>query len=361
MIELTDHPTIYKPTPEEILAYEEEHGREATVALLMEREELIKSEKDDPFNYRQVLPHWKDAKKLLDTHDQLLISGGNRSGKTAFAAWYVVNLLTQVEGARVACFSMTHQSSIRDQQPAVYEMLPKEFKKMKRGQVQNVKYTQKNGFSDGTFVLPNGSQCWFNAYQQPIDVLEGFESNGIWMDELCPYTWYETAIYRLVTRRGKMLVTATPITGYTPVYGNFVNGAEIKETRPAPLLENQPTVTGAKRGEMPYIMECIDPKKACIFFFTEFNPYNPYDQMERTLAGESSTQIKIRAYGYTDKSAGNFFPKFGKTHIIEPDKIPEDGTNYMCCDPAGSRNWAMLWLRVDRDGNMYVYLSLIHI
>ena len=45
MIELTDHPTIYKPTPEEILAYEEEHGREATVSLLMEREELIKSEK----------------------------------------------------------------------------------------------------------------------------------------------------------------------------------------------------------------------------------------------------------------------------------------------------------------------------
>ncbi len=355
MIELTDHPTIYRPSEAEILGYEKEHGREATVSLLMEREELIQAERDDPFNHRQVLPHWKDAKKLIDGHDQLLISGGNRSGKTAFASWYVVQLLASVAGARVACFSMTHQSSIRDQQPAVYEMLPKEFKKMKRGQVQNVKYTQKNGFSDGTFVFPNGSQCWFNAYQQPLDVLEGFEADAIWFDELVPHTWYSTAAYRLVTRKGKMLVTATPITGYTPVFGTFVNGAEIRETRPAPLLENQPTVAGAKRGEMPYIMECIDQKKACMFFFTEFNPYNPYDQMERTLSGETSTQIKIRAYGYTDKSAGNFFPKFGKTHIIKPDRIPEDGTNYMCVDPAGSRNWSMLWLRVDCDGNMYVY------
>ena len=72
---------------------------------------------------------------MLDSHDQLLISGGNRSGKTAFASWYVVQLLAGKAGARVACFSMTHQSSIRDQQPSVYEMLPKEFKKMKRGQV----------------------------------------------------------------------------------------------------------------------------------------------------------------------------------------------------------------------------------
>tara|TARA_B100001250_G_scaffold62250_1_gene48688 strand:+ start:255 stop:1853 length:1599 start_codon:yes stop_codon:yes gene_type:complete len=355
VIELTDHPTIYKPSEAEILDYEKDYGQDATVALLMEREQLIKLEKDDPYNHRQVLDHWKDAEALLKENDQLLISGGNRSGKTAFASWYIIQLLTKKPEARIACFSMTHQSSIRDQQPAVYEMLPKEFKKMKRTQIQNVRYTQKNGFSDGTFVLPNGSQCWFNAYQQPLEILEGFEADAIWFDELVPHSWFETAAYRLVTRKGKMLITATPITGYTPVYGTFVNGAEIKETRPAPLLENQPTVAGAKRGEMPYIMDCIDPKKACMFFFTEFNPYNPYDQMEKTLAGETSTQIKIRAYGYTDKSAGNFFPKFGKTHIIKPEKIPEDGTNYMCVDPAGSRNWSMLWLRVDRDGNMYVY------
>ena len=362
MIKLTDHPTLYKPTSEEILKFEETHGKDATVELLMGREEKIRLEKSDPFNHRNVLPHWKRASELLDKHDQLLISGGNRSGKTAFASWYVTRLLDDIPGARVACFSMTHQSSIRDQQPSVYEMLPQRYKKIKRGVVQNIKYTQKNGFSDGTFVFPikldspdePGSQCWFNAYQQPMDILEGFEADLIWFDELVPFSWYETAAFRLVTRKGKMLITATPITGYTPVYGSFVNGAQVTESKLASLIDG-PTVQGVPNGERPYVMECIDPKRAGMFFFADMNPYNPYEQMERTLSGESSVQIKIRAYGYTDKSSGNFFPKFGKAHIIEPEKVPSEGTNYMCVDPAGSRNWSMLWLRVDSDDNLYVY------
>ena len=81
MIELTEHPTIYKPSESEILDYEKEFGQEATVSLLMEREQLIRLEKDDPYHHRQILPHWDDAKELIDKHDQLLISGGNRSGK----------------------------------------------------------------------------------------------------------------------------------------------------------------------------------------------------------------------------------------------------------------------------------------
>lgn len=362
MIKLTDHPTLYKPSEKEILQFEKDHGKDETVQLLMDREEKIRLEKSDPFNHRNVLPHWQKASELLEKHDQLLISGGNRSGKTAFASWYVTRLLDEIPGARIACFSMTHQSSIRDQQPSVYEMLPQRYKKIKRGVVQNIKYTQKNGFSDGTFVFPvkldspeePGSQCWFNAYQQPMDILEGFEADLIWFDELVPFSWYETAAFRLVTRKGKMLVTATPITGYTPVYGSFVNGAQVTESRLASLIDG-PTVQGVPNGEMPYVMECIDPKRAVMFFFTDMNPYNPYEQMERTLSGESSVQIKIRAYGYTDKSSGNFFPKFGKAHIIEPEKVPDEGTNYMCVDPAGSRNWSMLWLRVDRDDNLYVY------
>lgn len=139
------------------------------------------------------------------------------------------------------------------------------------------------------------------------------------------------------------------------MYGSFVNGAEPRDTRESPLLPDRVNVTGCKKGTMPYTMDCMDDNKGVIFFFTSMNPYNPYEQMERTLAGESSAQVKIRAYGYTDKSAGNFFPKFSKVHIIEPDKIPTKGTNYMCVDPAGSRNWSMLWLRIDEDLKAYVY------
>ena len=85
------------------------------------------------------------------------------------------------------------------------------------------------------------------------------------------------------------------------------------------------------------------------------NPYNPITEMEKTLKGETSIQIKLRAYGFAQNLTGNQFPKFCHNHILEPDEIPKDGTNYLAVDPAWSRNWFMLCFRVDEKGRKYVY------
>lgn len=44
----------------------------------------------------------------------------------------------------------------------------------------------------------------------------------------------------------------------------------------------------------------------------------------------------------------------GSLHHPE-ELIPEEGTNYMAVDPAGARNWFMLWMRVMPDGNKFIY------
>jgi hypothetical protein len=36
-------------------------------------------------------------------------------------------------------------------------------------------------------------------------------------------------------------------------------------------------------------------------------------------------------------------------------KIPEQVTRYMFTDPAGARNWATLWVAVDKHRNHYIY------
>jgi hypothetical protein len=92
-----------------------------------------------------------------------------------------------------------------------------------------------------------------------------------------------------------------------------------------------------------------------MWFFTDMNPYNPYEEMKKTLNGENSVQIKLRAYGYAENLVGNQFPKFCETHTLDADKIPLKGTNYMAVDPAWSRNWFVLWLRVDDQGRRYIY------
>ena len=226
----------------------------------------------DPFNAIWVPDHWQDASRLLDENDRLLIGGGNRSGKSMFSAWYIMHLLAEKPDSRVACFSMTSQSSIRDQQPALWHFMPQQWQKVKRGAVQNVKYSQKNGFTDNTFILPNGSQAFFMNYAQQPDILEGMEADLIWFDELVPWPWVQTAEFRLTTRRasrgtGKMLISATPITGWTPVVNDFVSGCKIEETKPSPLLSGK-NVAGVEEGRMPYIADALKPGSKVIWFHT---------------------------------------------------------------------------------------------
>jgi hypothetical protein len=77
--------------------------------------------------------------------------------------------------------------------------------------------------------------------------------------------------------------------------------------------------------------------------------------MVKQLDNKTDYEKKIRAYGWAQALVGSQFPMFGETHIIEEGKIPEEGTNYMSCDPAGARNWFMLWCRVTKEGDYYIY------
>lgn len=365
IFEPTPHPYWVAPTREECLAQVKKVGKERVIKDLVAREHAIEGAKSEPYScgvgMRPCHPdgeleHWKLADGLLGKYDRLLISGGNRSGKTMFASKYLVRMMVEKPGARVVAFSMTSQSSIRDQQPAVFGMLPSEWRKPKKTKTTNVSYSVKNGFSEGTFILPNGSQCWFNHYSQQPDILEGMEADLIWFDELVPFSWVETAAFRLVTRRGKLLITATPITGWTNTLSAFQAGCSFRKGRTALMLESDKVhVSGVPKGCMPYVAECIREDSAVMWFHTDQNAFQPRDTMAMALAKESSVQKKIRFYGWTEKTTGNYFPKFSKAHIIEPEDIPAEGTNYMVTDPAGNRAWATLWLRADKSGRMYIY------
>jgi hypothetical protein len=185
---------------------------------------------------------------------------------------------------------MTAQSSIRDQQPLIYKYIPEEWKNLRKTKVQNVSYSQKNGFTENTFVFPNGSQCWFMNYSQEMRVIEGGEVDLIWADELVPLQWIQTLRYRLITRSGKLLVTFTPVDGYTPTVKEYINGMKILETKESPLLPDSVNVPGCEIGHMPYVAEGRKASSKIIWFFTSMNPYNPITEMEKTLKGETSIQ-----------------------------------------------------------------------
>ncbi len=351
---------------------------------LKTREELIAREASDPFRYGYIPPVWKRASELLEKHREILVLGGNRSGKTEWAAKEVIKTMYSKPGAVVWCFQTTAPNSIELQQPRIWKYMPPEWRNARKGQVTNITYSVKGGFTEAKFVAPNQSICIFRNYAQDPSTLEGGEIDFAWADELVPLDVLETLRFRLVDRNGKLAVTFTPVEGWSPTVADYLSGAKTIEDTDAELLpiykdksalqwgvENaigavKATLTGdiLYEGESHrYIsgyervpIEQINPKsRPIIYFHTKLNPWAGWSRMKKELQSETKEKILCRAYGVPTKAISGRFPLFNpKVHVIRASDVPQ-GTRYHWVDPASGKNWAMIWTVHDTSGRIVVY------
>jgi hypothetical protein len=337
--------------------------RDQLVRFVMVREDGILRETADPFQHGYRLKSWQRAMDQWDHVRELLILGGNRSSKTEFASLQVNQILVQKENARVWCMHSSEKSSIGLQQPYIWKYLPREWREIgesrKKGLVTNISYSQKNGFSENTFVCPNGSQCWFLNYMQDWTVFEGGECDLIWCDELVPVDLLKTLRYRLVTRGGRMLVTFTPMQGYTPTIKEYLTGTRTLVDVEAKLLPKQIGEDVKTYERVPLVQEARNTYAPAriVYFHSEENPFGGYKNMVEQLARAPREEILCRAYGIPTKAIAGRFPKFtdGAPHVVPASAVPKEGTNYLIVDPCSGRNWFMTWVRVDVRGRMFVY------
>jgi hypothetical protein len=343
--------------------------RDQLVRFITVREEGIRREAADPYRYGYRLGNWGRAEEQWEVVKEMLILGGNRSSKTEYASWLAVRTLVEKDAARVWCLHSSSQSSVALQQPYVYKYLPPEWKVAgKKGVVTNISYTQKNGFSENTFVCPNGSQCWFLNYCQDWTVFEGGECDLIWCDELVPLDLLRTLRYRLVTRGGRMLTTFTPIEGYTPTIKEYLTGAVTLVDAAAPLLvkggkgdrvDRVDLIDGGEVERVPLVQEARNTmaRARIVYFHTSENPWGGYENLRLQLERATREEVLCRAYGVPVKAIAGRFPKFqgGAPHVVVPDRVPKEGTNYQIVDPCSGRNWFMVWVRVDVRGRYFVY------
>lgn len=355
----TPHPILKPPTDREMAAMQPE----ALIELHRLYHDAIENSVSDPYRYGFCLPHWAKAEAALDEVDEILALGGNRSGKTAWGARSVVRAAVENPGAEIFCFAQNSEVSIRQQQKAVWEWLPKEYKTKATSATAYISYTQKNGFTDGSLILPNGSQIIFKTYSQFQNnptILEGAELGsrspkwinvGCWLDEyLLGPDLIGTIRFRLATRNSKLLVTFTPIDGWTEVIREYLDGAETKEDRPAELLKGE---------KVPYVQRSKKRNASVHYFHSQDNPFGGYERIRNDLRNESRENILIRAYGVPTKSYTTKFPKFSTAvNVVSPefirDQIKRGATLYQIIDPAGRKNWFMCWIAVVEDGTWYV-------
>jgi hypothetical protein len=355
------HPVFPTASVEQIMECLDRGGddRKNLELFLVERDKLVRNEQEDPYRHGVYLDDWKEADQVLSEYDELLISGGNRGSKTEYGGRKVNEVMISGSKKNVLCLSEHSRTSLQIQQPRVWKYFPKEYKVSKKTKSTFISYGQKNGFSDGTYILPNGSQCWFFNYTQDLKIMEGQEYDFIWCDERVPLSWVETLRFRLISRKGKMLLTFTPVDGVNNTYRDYVTTGTVEEWREAKWFKDKqvPALDFAPRpGVTPYKMQCARPSSKALFWFTEKNPYTNFERALKAVEGAPKSQVLIRLYGWASEMSGRAFPKFSPTmHVVKKDEVPSMGTNYFSCDPAPSRNWFMLWGRVVQSGEIYIY------
>ena len=182
----------------------------------------------DRFGY--TWEEWSEAMRVKLGFQQpvrmLLIMGGNRTGKSEFSAKEGQHTASAAEKRLVLAAHMSGPTSIQQQHPLWWKYMPPEWQIDDKARDYYIAYKAKTGFSDMSFINPNGTWVIFLSYlQDAATALEGKEPLGAHCDELVPPDWVEALDARLAQWNGYGLFTFTPVHGYSPSVGIWLEGA----------------------------------------------------------------------------------------------------------------------------------------
>lgn len=288
----------------------------------------------------------------------------HNSGKTVFGSRLAVWAAATIPEAETYCWHVSEKRSIDDQQRFIYEALPAGIKTLptKKGINHSTQYSQKNGFTDSICILPahksftrGGSINFFNyaQYQQNDQIIEGIKAHFTWADEKIPLALLETLKYRLFTYHGRLLLTYTVIDGWNDTIEKILARTKTLEKRRSERLGI----------DLPVVQESLSMDSCCIYYaWTEDNPFTDIKEFWKLNATADRSTILARAYGIPTKSIAGAFPAFSReNNVIAHELLPwvknpkYKVTRYHAIDPAGAKNWFMLWVAIDAGGTWWVY------
>lgn len=338
---------------------------------------------------------------------KVLIMGSNRSGKTDFAMKLCVQMAMQ-GGKKVFSGAQTLKTQKRIQMSRYWHYMTAEQRaknvatKKATDAVENISYTEKNGFAGSRIIYGNGSSHDWGSYEQDVRSLEGSEYDLAHLDEEYPKSHYDLYTTRVTSRGGVFLGTFTPLHGYTAPIAAFLDGATIvmyhraylrpkdggprepwnelnlerseyeklvawrkegqggdcgvPESRPEDCFEwllgsgdgrySGPGPDGREFDFTPRVALCQGGEAAAVWFYGSDNPYGlPAELIASKMAGEGSEKrILASVYGVAQDLKGKMFLRTTIERATVPDEeIPADLVRFMVCDPSPERNWCFGW------------------
>ena len=371
MIEFTPHPILEAPSDEEILLLAKKDPK-LLADLPRAHEGRIEAAINDPVRYGFDLNGWGRIRNGLEEYNEVLTLGGNRSGKTTGCAKIIMQAVMENMNGHIVCFSQNADTSVKVQQAAMWEMMPKEFRKKTKSTEGYINFSMQNGFTGSSFIFPDTrTRVDFKTYTQFSNnqtILEGMQfgfpskpdhlNMGAWLDEyLGDAALVNTLRFRLATFNSKMILGFTPIDGFTPFISEYCTNAETLETREASLLKNR---------QLPIRQYSPNRDAGIVYLHSDENPFGGYERLSKDLKGRPDEEVLVRAYGVPVKSMTSLLPLFSTEVNVLGDipnkygmKFPEinndDYTIYMVMDPAGARNSVAIWAAVNEAGEIYIF------
>lgn len=236
--------------------------------------------KINPLQYFVPLSYQKPV--LVDERKNILVAGGNRSGKTVIGAVATIQYALENPESDIWCSSW-YDLSIPVQQREINRWLPK-------NEVHYGKFNDVRGFTNRLVVFKNGSMIKFKTYEQGWETFQGASKDWIWLDEEAPQTILNECKARLMDRNGAMLRTMTPLNGLTYTYDEFF----------------------------------IKPSKesATYFFDTSHNTHIDTDAFNRIINEFADKEGEVRQTGkFLNLRSGQAYYAWSEDNIIEIDQF----------------------------------------
>lgn len=368
-------------------AYLQKHGVKEYNAFMERRNEAIRLELSDPYNYGVELSIWKLADVIWGwiTWEQFiqdpivpvewkecktlerwirdyapifsfLIAGGNRASKTEYICKRIVQAAMRYERATIWLFHENYAMSVKYHHSLIHKYLPIDVKNTGKTEIGYVSWSLHNGFSGDKVTFPNAAEIEFKTYESRPKSLEGGNLGdprkrpcpGAVGDEAMPWNFFDTLKYRCTTNRALRLNGYTAIDGSDDITDLYLSGKTDLLSGDALI----PEVTEL----LPLVSRDVTNTLATAFFHSRYNPYNPLKNLQKDVMTEPREKRIVRMAGLPFKRRDMQFPKYKPAiHQFPLERLPKIGTRYVFDDPAGTKNHFIIWVLTDVYERYWVY------
>lgn len=297
-------------------------SREEKIQYLQLMDEKERRFKENPLKY--VIQHDKQKEASACRKAIRALFWGNRVGKTEWGAQEVAKVALGehewIEPGEIWTFCPSFDEQKDTTQKKLLRYIPE-------SKILDRTWLRKGILKELTIDAGNGriSKITFKSYEQGREKAQGAGKVLIWYDEEPPKDIYEEGSVRQEAGQSLFIIlTMTPIKGLTWVYNDIY------------LNTNNPDIFVSEAG-------------------WDDNPWLTEEQKDQMGRGLTKQALEVRKKGKFTKRTGLVCSWFGRTtHVVDIDKLPE-GETYFGLDFGFSVPSAGLWVRIDREYNLWVF------